>query len=105
MRAHHDEIRPALMRYPHDSVRRVSHRHFHLPGSVATLEHEVLQMRQGFRSMILEYDGGLWWARVTEVALQGGLKTDLRPRPPGNGIHVRPGMRWQHVQEGHFGLM
>ena len=97
---HDDEIRPTIIRYAHNSIRWWPGRDFHLPRTLEALQHEVMQGCQGFLIVSLAYDGGAWRVCCTKAALQGGIETDLRPRRPTDAIHLRPGMWWQHVQEG-----
>jgi hypothetical protein len=69
------------------------------------MAHEITEVRQGLFIVILEHHGGRWWACGTKAPLQGGIETHLCPRRPSDDIHLCPCMRWQHVQEGHCGVM
>jgi hypothetical protein len=105
MPAHDDAISPTLVRHAYARVRQGPGRDFHLPRAIEAIAHEVTAVRQGLLIVIREHHSGPWWASCTTAALQGGIETHLCPRRPNDDRHRCSGMRWQHVQEGHCGVM
>src|SRR5262249_5434447 len=105
MRAHDNEISPTLVCYADDGFCWGPGCDFHLPRAVEAMAHAITEARQGLFIVILEHNGGRWGACGTKAPLQGGIETHLCPRHPSDDIHLCPGMRWQHMQEGHCGVM